>query len=164
MNGNFTEFAVTMGASVNWLTAIFGLAGGILGIYVWFYERENLKKSTLFYPLYLACQGILDILENQNYEKLGEERSRNLFASCAKTLDEITYNHGSIIYLKNDDLRIFLDLKKAVDEKLEVFPKHNWLTLKDMFKNNEFKEIESGAKALLLRCSEEEKSLGKVSE
>jgi hypothetical protein len=162
MAGNLTEFAVTVGASINWLTAIIGLAGGILGIYVWFYERENLKKSTLFYPLYLACRGILDILEKQNYENLSEERSRNLFASCAKTLDEIAYNHGSIIYLKNDDLRKFLDLKKAVDEKLEAFPKHNWIGLKDKFKSGEFKDIENNARTLLSRCREMEKSLRKL--
>ncbi len=122
-----------------------------------------MRKATLYFPLFLACRGIVDVINN--YENLGEERSRNLFASSAKTLDEIVYNHGSLIHLQNvEDMRTFLFLKRAIDEKLELIGKHNWIALKDMFNSNEFKEIESSAKALILRCGKEVKSLRKLSE
>ncbi len=122
-----------------------------------------MRKATLYYPLFLACSGIIEVIKK--YENLGESRSRNLFDSCAKTLDEIVYNHGSIIHLQNmEDMRTFLSMKSAIDEKIEVFKQRNWTSLKEMFKSNKFKDIESSARALLSRCSREEKSLRKLSE
>ena len=163
MLGNITEFAVVLGATINWLSAIIGVSGALFGIYIWFYDRENKKKATLYFPLFLACSGIIEAIKN--HENLGEERTRDIFASCARTLDEIVYSHGSIIYLKkDDDLSRFLSLKKDIDMNLKRFEQHNWIALKGMFKGEEFKEIEKSANALMIRCSEEVKSLKKLSE
>ena len=111
------ESAVTLEKTINWSSIILGIAVGIAGlglnIYVWFYNRVNARKATLYFPLFLACRGIIGIIKD--HEKLGDDRSRNLFASCARTLDEIVYTHGSIIHLKRvDDLSTFLSLKEAI--------------------------------------------------
>ncbi len=96
---------------------------------------------------------------------MGEDCSRNLFASCAKTLDEIVYTHGSIIHLKRaDDLDAFISLKKAIDENLEFIEQRNWVALKGKFKSDEFKEIKSYANTLLLRCKEEVKDIKELPE
>ena len=160
---NTTELAVNMGGSINWVStliaitgALFGIMGVLFGIYIWFYDRRNMKKTTLYFPLFMTCYRIIDIIEN--YETLGEEHSRNLFASSAKTLDEIIYIHGSVIHLKRtDDLRKFLKMKKAIDENLEFIEKRNWLALQDRFKSDEFKDIKIYAEDLLKRCKAEVK-------
>ena len=94
MDVNATEFAVTLGESINWTSTIIGIVGGVFAIYIWFIDRKNMKKATLYYPLFFACKGIIDVINN--FEILGEDRSRSLFASCAKTLDDIIYENGSI--------------------------------------------------------------------
>jgi len=137
---NTTELAVNMGGSINWVSTLIGITGALFGIYIWFYDRKNMKKTTLYFPLFMTCYRIIDIIEN--YETLGEEHSRNLFASSAKTLDEIIYIHGSVIHIKRtDDLRTFIKMKKAIDENLEFIKKRNWLALQDRFKSDEFKDI-----------------------
>ena len=157
------EFAVTLGKSINWLSIIIGITGALFGIYIWFYDRANARKATLYFPLFLACSGIIEIIEG--YEKLGDVRSRNLFASCASTLDEIVYRHGSIIHFKRvDDLSTFLSLKKAIDENLEFIKQRNWAALKDKFKSKELKEVESYANTLLSRCKEEVKEIKELPE
>lgn len=169
MISNITDLVVNPGESLN-LSTIIGIVGGVIGIfgafsgaYIWLIDRRNMRKATLFFPLFFACQGIIDVINN--YEKLGEERSRHLLIFSAKTLDEIAYVHGSIIHFRRiDDISTFFSMKKAIDEKLESFEQHNWIILKNMFKSDEFIKIESGAKILLLRCSEEEKGLRKVTE
>lgn len=161
MDFNATEFAVTLGESIDWTSTIIGIAGGVFGIYIWFYDRKNMKKATLYYPLFFACQGIVDVINN--FEILGETHSRSLFASCAKTLDDIIYEHGSIIYLKNaEDMDRLLSIKREMDIKLELVEKHNWIALKDIFKNDEFKKIEKDARILIDICGNEEKILGKL--
>jgi predicted membrane channel-forming protein YqfA (hemolysin III family) len=163
MDFNATEFAVTLGESINWTSTIIGIAGGIFGIYIWFYDRKNMKKATLYYPLFLACQGIIDIIKDP--DALGEERCRAIFSSCAKTLDEIVYTHGSIIHLeKANDLKIFLAMKKGIDENLEFIQGRSWAAMKDKFINKELKEIESYAKILLSRCREEVKDIKNLPE
>ncbi len=163
MNGNITEFAVNLGESINWLSTIIGIAGGIFGIYIWFYDRKNMRKATLYYPLYMACRGIIEILKDP--DALGEDRCRTLFASCAKTLDEIVYTNGSIIRIKKvEDLKAFMSMKKTIDENLEFIEKKHWTSLKDKFNNREFKEVEDYAKVLLMRCKEEVKDFKKISE
>jgi len=157
------EFAVTLGESINWLSIIIGIGGVLFGIYIWFYDRANARKATLYFPLFLACRGIIEIIKD--HETLGDDRSRNLFASCARTLDEIVYTHGSIIHLKSvDDLNTFLSLKKAIDENLGFIEQRNWAALKDRFKSNELKEVESYANTLLSRCKEEVKNIKKLPE
>jgi len=153
---NTTELALNMGGSINWVSTLIGITGVIFGIYIWLYDRNNMKKTTLYFPLFMTCYRIIDIIEN--YETLGEEHSRNLFASSAKTLDEIIYTHGSVIHLKRtDDLRIFLKMKKAIDENLEFIEKRNWLALQDRFKSDEFKDIKIYAEDLMKRCKAEVK-------
>lgn len=158
MDFNATEFAVTLGESINWTSTIIGIAVGIFGIYIWFYDRKNMRKATLYFPLFLACRGIIDIMKDT--DALGEIRCRNLFASCAKTLDEIVYTHGSIIHLeKVNDLKIFLSMKKGIDENLEFIQGRSWSAMKDKFKSEELREVENNAKTLLLRCKEEVKDI-----
>ena len=161
------DFAVTLGKTINWLSIIIGIVVGIAGlglnICVWFYNRANARKATLYFPLFLACRGIIEIIKD--HEKLGDDRSRNLFASCARTLDEIVYRYGSIIHLKRvDDLSTFLSLKKAIDENIEFIEQRNWAALKDRFKSNELKEVETYANTLLSRCKEEVKDINKLPE
>jgi len=173
MNWSITEFAVTSGESINWLSIIIGLIGligtiigiiGVLfGVYIRFYDRKDMRKATLYFPLFLACSGIIEIIKN--HETLGEDCSRNLFVSCTKTLDEIVYTHGSIIHLKRvDDLSTFLSLKKAIDENLEFMGGRNWVALKSRFKSDEFKKVKSYAEILLSRCKEEVKDIKELLE
>ncbi|HEY9246494.1 MAG TPA: hypothetical protein VIO11_06575 [Candidatus Methanoperedens sp.] len=150
------------------LSTIIGLAGGIIGIlgtlsgaYIWFVDRKNMKKATLYYPLYLACDGITYVIKN--YRKLGAERSKDIFASSAKILDDIVYTHGSLVHLKNtEDLRTFLFMKKSIDEKFILIKESNLVILENMFDGQEFKEIDSNANALISICCKEVKGLKRV--
>ncbi|RCV63771.1 hypothetical protein C5S53_12370 [Methanophagales archaeon] len=158
------ESAVTLEKTINWSSIILGAAVGIAGlglnIYVWFYNRANARKATLYFPLFLACRGIIGIIKD--HDTLGEDRSRNLFASCASTLDEIVYKQGSIIHLKRvDDLSTFLSLKDTIDENIDFVEKRGWGVLKSKF-SDDFKEVESYANTLLSRCKEEVKELKKL--
>lgn len=164
MDLNLTALAGSLGVSINWLSTIIGgIIGAIFSICVWFYERENAKKATLYYPLFLACRDIIEIIKNP--ESMGEERSRSLYASCAKTLDEIVYTHGSIINLKKgEDLNAFLSMKRTIDGNLEFIEKKHWTALKDKFNSKEFKEVERYAKVLISRCKEEVKDFKKITE
>lgn len=164
MDLNITDLAVNPGESIN-LSTIIGIAGGVIGIigaffgaYIWFIDRKNMREATLYYPLYLACYGITDVIKN--YTKLGAERSKDIFASSAKTLDDIVYTHGSLIHLKNtEDVYTFLCMKKTIDEKLVHIKESNLITLKNMFDSDEFKDIAKSANALILRCCKEVKGL-----
>ena len=152
------EIVVTLGKTINWLSIFIGIVGALFGIYIWFYNRANARKATLYFPLFLACRGIIEIIKD--HEKLGEDRSRNRFASCARTLDEIVYKHGSIIYLKKvDDLSRFLSLKEAIDVNRKFVEKRGWDVLKSKFKSDELKEVVSYANTLLSRCKEEVKEI-----
>ena len=160
------EFAVTLGKAINWSSIIIGIAvciaGLVLNIWIWLYTRKNARKATLYFPLFLACRGIIEIIKDP--EKLDDYRSRNLFASCARTLDEIVYKHGSIIHLKRvEDLSTFLSLRDAIDENIDFVEKESWADLKEKFKSYTFKkEIDSYANTLLSRCKEEVKELKKL--
>ena len=155
--------ATELGESINWFSVIIGIAGALFGIYIWFYDRKNARKATLYFPLFLACRGVIELIKN--HETLGEDQSRNLFASIAKTLDDIVYTHGSVIHLKKvDDLHAFLSLKQAIDENREFIEKRHWTALKDRFKSDELKEVEGYAHTLLSRCKEEVKEFKKLPE
>ena len=172
MAWNATEIGVALGGSINWLSAIIGIVGSMLAIisaYYWFCDRKNARSATLYFPLFLACRGIVEIIENHDktdrHDGLGEDRSRNLFASCARTFDEIVYTHGSIIHLKGaDDLNTFLFLKEAVDENLALVERLNWAALVGKFKRNELVEVKSCATTLLSRCKEEVNDLKELPE
>jgi uncharacterized membrane protein YeaQ/YmgE (transglycosylase-associated protein family) len=156
------EFAVTLGKAINWSSIIIGIVGALFGIYIWFYDRKNTRKATLYFPLFLACRGIIKIIKD--HETLDDDRSKNLFASCARTLDEIVYKHGSIIHLKRvDDLSIFLSLKNAIDENIDFVEKESWANLKKKFKSYEFEEVGSYANTLLSRCKKEVKEIKDLS-
>ena len=162
------ESAVTLEKTINWPSIILGIVGalGVLfSVYIWFYDRKNARKATLYFPLFLACRGIIGIIKD--HEKLGDDRSRNLFASCARTLDEIVYKHGSIIHLKRvDDMSTFLSLKEAIDENLEFIKdkERSWEYVKDRFRSKEFEKVKSCANTLLSRCKEEVKIIKKLEE
>ena len=156
MSLNFTELSVNTAESINWLSPIIGISAALFAIYIWFYDRKNMREVTLYFPLFMTCHGIMDVIKN--YDTLGEDHSRNLFISSARNLDEIIYTHGSIIHLKRvDDLRNFFDLKKAIDENLEFINTRSWPALVEKFESDEFKKIESYSMALLKRCTEEVK-------
>jgi predicted membrane channel-forming protein YqfA (hemolysin III family) len=160
------ESAVTLEKTINWSSIIIGIvvgiAGIVLNIWIWLYTRENARKATLYFPLFLACRGIIEIIKD--HEKLKYDRSKNLFASCARTLDEIVYKHGSIIHLKRvEDLSIFLSLKDAIDENIDFVEKESWADLKKKFKSDEFKEVGSYANTLLSRCKKEVKEVKDLS-
>jgi hypothetical protein len=124
-----------------------------------------MRKATLYFPLFLACRGIIEIIKD--HKELGDDRSRNLFASCASTLDEIVYKHGSIINLKRaEDLHTFLSLKKAIDENLEFMKDKNrsWEYVKERFRSKDFEKVKSWANTLLSRCKEEVKSIKELEE
>ncbi|MCZ7384773.1 MAG: hypothetical protein O8C67_00505 [Candidatus Methanoperedens sp.] len=167
MDLNITNLAVNPRESIN-LSTIVGIVGGVIGIlgaasgaYIWFVDRKNMRKATLYYPLYLACRGITEILKDPN--ALGEDRCRALFASCAKTLDEIVYTNGSIIHLKRvNDLNMFLSMKKSIDENLEFIKTKHWTNLIEKFKSKEFTKVKDYAEVLLLRCKEEVKEFKKI--
>jgi predicted membrane channel-forming protein YqfA (hemolysin III family) len=159
LTGN--ESALALEKTINWssiiLAIVVGIAGVVLNICIWLYTRNNARKATLYFPLFFACRGIIEIIKD--HEKLGEDRSRILFASCARTLDEIVYKHGSIIYLKKvDDLRTFLSLKEAIDVNLDI-NERNWVALKNRVRSNEFEEVVSYANTLLSRCKEKVKAI-----
>ena len=156
------EFAVTLGKTINWLSIIIGIVVGGFGIYIWFCDRKNARKATLYFPLFIACRGIIKIIKD--HEKMDDDRGKKLFASCARTLDEIVYKHGSIIHLKGvEDLSTFLSLKDAIDENIDFVENESWTDLKKKFKSNEFKEvIDSYANTLLSRCKENVKELKKL--
>nr|QNO47881.1 hypothetical protein LLFONJKP_00002 [Methanosarcinales archaeon ANME-2c ERB4] len=161
MDWNTTEFAVTSGESINWLSTVIGIVGSILAIvsaYFLLCDRKNMRKATLYFPLFLACRGIVEIVKD--HATMGEDRSRDLFVSCAMTLDKIVYTHGSIIHLKRaDNLDTFLSLKDAIDENLGFVENESWADLKEKFKSDEFTKVESYANTLLSRCKEEVRSI-----
>ena len=168
MAWNATEIGVALGESINWLSAIIGIVGSMLAIisaYYLFCDRENTRKATLYFPLYLACRGIIKLTKNNDKILLSEACGRALLTSCAKTLDEIAYTHGSIIYLKGaDDLNTFLSMKEAVDENLALVERLNWAALVGKFKRNELEEVESCATTLLSLCKEEVNDLKELPE
>ena len=154
VNWNITEFTVNLGTSINWSSAIIGIAGALFAIYIWFYERETARKATLFIPLFLVCRNIIEIINN--YEDLGWHLSKDQFNSCAEALDKIVYTYGSAVHLKKwDDLKTFMDLKTAIDNNRRNVEKEHWENLRDMFKNDEFKKINNYATTLLSKCKEE---------
>jgi len=166
MTWNATEIGVAFGESINGLSAIIGIVGSILTIisaYYWFCDRKNARKATLYFPLYLACRGIIEIVKDNNV--VGVDRSKDLLASCARTLDDIVYTHGSIIHLKGGcDLNNFIDLNKAVDETLGfVEGGRSQDELETKFASPEFKKVKNYAEPLLLKCKEEVKILRELS-
>ena len=78
----------------------------------------------------------------KNHENLGVDRTRSFYSTSAKTLDEIVYTHGSIIYLTHgDDMNAFLSMKKTIDDNQEFIETKHWENLKEKFKSEEFIKV-----------------------
>ena len=131
------------------LPTIFGIIGWSFRIY---YDAKKASKVKLYYPLYISCSGILDVIEK--YNEYGKEQVKNLFKSCSKILDDITYTYGTIIYFKNDEhFRKFLRMKQLFDQYLLITQTKHWNYVTDKFeKDTEFGEMEQHAKDLLDVC------------
>ena len=76
-----------------------------VNFYVRSQDEKERKRKMLYYPLFLACKEVVEV--TTNYKSLGENRTKELYISNAKMLDEITSNHG-IIYLEGENLHNFL--------------------------------------------------------
>jgi len=149
----------------NWitLTASSGIIASVFSVGVNLYLRsqdeKERKRKMLYYPLFLACNGIIEVITN--YKSLGEYRSKELFISNAKILDEITSNHG-MIYLEGKNLHEFLQMKKIIDENLRFFEVRDWGFLKDLLESKNFIEIKRYANNLYSLCQEEVKGLQRL--
>lgn len=140
-----------------------GIVGFLYGAYIRFYDRKNMKKTTLYYPLFLACRGLLEVINN--YEKLGDTRSRDLLMSSSNILDEIVFKHGSIIHLESKiDLNGFLFMKKKIDEEFGFLETKSWIFLIERFNSKEFEHIKRCASRLLLKCKKEVNELKDLTE
>ncbi len=163
MDLNITQNAVIIGKSINWMSIIIGIASALFGIYIWFYDRKNMKKATLYFPLFLACSDIIKVIENP--KDLGEKQCRKLLENSAKTIDEIVYSHGSVVHLKKENgLQAFISTKKVIDEKLDFIKNKHWDILKETLESNDFKELKNNAEALLKICKEEVKEFKQLKE
>lgn len=159
-----------MWESINWMStiigivgAVSGIAGAFFGIYIWIYDRKNMKRATLYFPLFLACSDIIKVIKKPH--DLGEEQCRKHLENSAKTLDEIVYSHGSIVNLKRaDDLQAFISIKKVFDERLDIIMKQHWDILTDTLKSNLFIEMKNNAETLLKTCKDEINELKELKE
>jgi len=142
------------------LTASSGIIASAFSVAVNFYVRsqdeKERKRKMLYYPLFLACKGIIEV--TTNYESLGEDRSKELFISNAKMLDEIASSHA-MIYLEGKNLHEFLQMKNIIDQNLRFFETRGWVFLEDLFKSKNFKKIENYANNLCSLCQEKVKEL-----
>jgi predicted membrane channel-forming protein YqfA (hemolysin III family) len=160
---NITQNALTIGESINWLSTLIGITGALFGIYIWFYDRKNMKKATLYFPLFLACSDIIKVIENP--EDLGEKQCRKLLENSAKTLDEIVYSHGSVIHLKRaEDLQKFISIKKVMDQRLDFIKNIHPDILKETLESDDFKDMKNNAETLLKICKEEVKEFRDLKE
>lgn len=155
--------ADTIGYDWITLTVSSGIIASAFSVAINFYVRsqdeKDRKRKMLYYPLFLACNGIIEV--TTNYKSLGETRSKELFISNAKMLDDITSNQG-IIYLKGKNLHEFLQMKKIIDENLRFFERRDWGFLKDLLESEKFKEIKRYANNLYSLCQEEVKGLQRL--
>lgn len=173
MNLSIAEFAVTSGESINGLSIVIGLIGliggiigiiGVLfGIYIWFYDRKNVRVATLYVPLSWACRDVIKISED--HDKLDDVYFREIFKTCDKTLHDIVYTHGSITYMESAvDQKNFEDLKDFINETLGFLDPKTGRSpedLREKFSSQEFKDGTDCAKALLSTCRREVKILRK---
>lgn len=135
------------------------IVGGAITRY---HERKVSSEAKLYYPMYLSCHGILNVLKN--HETLGRDYSINLFKSCSKTLDAIIYVHGSVIYLKEAEyLNKFLEMKNLLDIEIMFLENRNWEAVIERFNKDEFSKIENNANILEIYCKKKVKSLSNIS-
>lgn len=150
----------------NWIgiTASSGIFASIfstaVNLYIRSKDEKERKRKMLYYPLFLGCEGIIEAITE--YKDLGETRSKELFITNSKMLDEIVSKHG-MIYLEGKNLHEFLQMKKIIDEHLRFFETRNWEFLEEMFESNKFKDLEKNANNLLSICQEEVEGLRNLS-
>jgi hypothetical protein len=147
---------ITLTVSSGIIASAFSMA---VNFYVRSQDEKDRKRKMLYYPLFLACKGIIEV--TTNYKSLGENRSKELFISNAKMLDEIASNHG-MIYLEGKNLHEFLQMKKIIDENFRFFEIRNWIFLESLFESKNFKEIKKYASNLYSLCQEEVKGLQRL--
>lgn len=149
------------------------LVPAIITVCIWLYESYQRKRSTLYYPLFFACDGIIRVI---NDEYITSDERRNLFEESVKTLNKLIYEYGTIKYLGKKDLENFYTLFQKIEGKRSLFDKDNWEHYKKVCANDtKFKEylndeltkdafIEIQKKAINLRelCKIKEKSLGNL--
>lgn len=124
-----------------------GIFGSFSAFILRYIDAENKKKATLYYPLFLACTAIIEVI-NEN-ETIGMVNSKKQLVSSSKILDQIFYNHGSLIYLEGNNLDKLLKMKGLLDRNIQSFEDLSWKTLKDLLISKDFVEIKSNAADLL---------------
>jgi len=135
-----------------------GIVGSILSLIQRHNDLQNKKKSILYYPLFLACSSIIKVVDE--HEVLGKDYCRKQVISSSKTLDQIIFNHGSLIYLKKTDLGELLKMKAAIDRNIESFEKDtSWDDLKKLLEDHEFQNIKRAATHLYNESIDKEKGL-----
>jgi hypothetical protein len=142
------------------LTVSSGLIASAFSVAINFYVRsrdeKKRKRKMLYYPLFLACKGIIEV--TTNYKDLGETRTKELFISNAKMLDEIASSHA-IVYLEGKNLHEFLQMKNIIDENFRFVETRNLGYLESRFESKSFKEVKKYANNLCSLCQEEVKEL-----
>lgn len=123
-------------------------------------DEKKRKEATLYYPLYIACRGIIEVF--QKYDQFKFEGTYRRFEFSSKTFLEIS--HESVRYLKRDSLKIFLDLRCEVDELLTQLKTESWASIEYQFKNDEYNIIKKNAYSLLSQCKKNVKNIKDSSE
>jgi hypothetical protein len=159
---NATEILETVSDQNNLISIIIGsgIFGSISTLVLRYFDTENKKKATLYYPLFLACTAIIEVVTE--HEKLGMDYSIKQLISSSKTLDQIIYNHGSLIYLEGNDLQKLLQMKASIDRNIQFFEGISWKALKDLLKGQEFDEIKNDATYLLSISKNNVKTLREI--
>lgn len=159
---NATEILETVSDQSNLISIIIGsgIFGFISSSVYRYLDTNNKKKATLYYPLFLACTAIIEVVTD--HEKFGIDYSIKQLVSSSKTLDQIIYNHGSLIYLKGVDLQKLLQMKAAIDRNIPSFENSSRNSLKYMLKSQEFDEIKNDATYLLSVSKDNVKTLREI--
>jgi hypothetical protein len=160
---NATEILKTVSDQNSLISIIIGsgIFGSISTLVLRHFDTENKKKATLYYPLFLACTAIIEVVNE--HDKLGMDNTKKQLISSSKTLDQIIYNHGSLIYLKGTDLAELLRMKAAIDRNIQTFEeKISWNDLKNLIKNDDFYKIKANASHLLNVSKNNVKALRKT--
>lgn len=159
---NVTEIIETVNGQSNLISILIGsgIIGSISSLTFRYFDISNKKKATLYYPLFLTCTAIIEAVNE--YEKIGYDNSRKQLISSSKILDQIIYNHGSLIYLEGIDLQKLLQMKADLDRNIQSFADITPKGLKDLLKSTEFIEIENNAIYLLSVSKQNVKTLREI--
>ncbi|MDY9927983.1 hypothetical protein [Methanosarcina sp.] len=160
---NATEILETVSDQSNLISIIIGsgVFGFISSSIYRYLDTNNKKKATLYYPLFLACTAIIEVVTE--YEKLGMDYSIKQLISSSKTLDQIIYNHGSLIYLEGNDLQKLLQMKAAINRNMQYIEgEFTPNDLKNLLNSQELDEIKNDATYLLSISKNNVKALKKI--